>query len=521
MLNFSYTKISSVIAVCLFAIIYSLPNFLGDKSYSFLPKDKVNLGLDLRGGSYLLLEVGFDSYLYDQLDAVKAEVRSKLRSQKVNNKRILYSGGINIKDQAVEFRLNDAGQAEDVKSILREISSDMTVDIDGDTIRLSYVKQAMDEMRKDVIDQSIEIVRRRVDETGTREPDIQRQGENRILLQVPGLNDPENLKKLLGKTAKLGFHLLNNNFPYPDDSKRPVPPDTRRLKAENGEEKYAVKKRVLISGELLNGATSGVSQFGQPVVNIRFNSVGAKKFANITKENIDKPFAILLDNKVLTAPFIRSVILGGTAEISGGFTMQEASDLAILLRAGALPAPLKIIEERTVGPSLGADSILAGKKAIIVGIILVMVLMIIIYGLFGLFSNIALTFNILLIVAVISIFGATLTLPGIAGIVLTMGMAVDANVLIFERIKEEYQLGKSVSSAINNGFSQAFKTIIDSNITTLIAALLLYLYGSGPIKGFAITLSVGILASMFSAILLTRLLVVTWLNWKNPKKLSL
>jgi len=264
-----------------------------------------------------------------------------------------------------------------------------------------------------------------------------------------------------------------------------------------------------------------MNQYGQPVVNIRFNSLGAKKFGDVTKGNVGKPFAIVLDNKVLTAPVIRSVILGGSAEISGSFTTQEASDLSLLLRAGALPAPLNIIEERTVGPSLGADSIEAGKEAIVIAVFLVMIFMVLFYGLFGLFSDIALVMNMFIIMAVISLFGATLTLPGIAGIVLTMGMAVDANVLIFERIREEVKIGKTPFAAIDSGFKQAFKTIIDSNFTTLIAAVLLYIFGSGPVKGFAVTLSVGILASMFSAILLTRLMVVTWLKKKRPNELPI
>jgi len=522
MLNFSYFKISFIVAVCLFAIWFSLPNFVGDRDVGILPDSKVSLGLDLQGGSYLLLEVDFDSYLKERLTTLSRddELRDIFRKEKINGNKILYKDGINVIGDKVVFNLTDPTQAPDVVKLLKKLSNEISVESQGGRVSFGYNDIALEKMLKKVMDQSIEIVRRRVDETGTREPDIQRQGDNRILLQVPGLNDPEKLKELLGKTAKLTFHLLNNDFPYPDNTRGPLPPGTKRHYTEDRTQAFAIKNRVLISGELLSNASTAIDQNGQPVVNIKFNSLGAKKFGDITKKNVGKPFAILLDKDVLTAPVIRSVILGGTAQISGGFTTQEASDLALLLRAGALPTELDVVEERTVGPSLGADSIAAGKKAIAVGIVLVILFMAISYGLFGLFSDIALILNMVLILAVISVFGATLTLPGIAGIVLTMGMAVDANVLIFERIREEVRNGKTPFAAVDNGFQQAFKTIIDSNITTLIAAILLYSFGSGPIKGFAVTLSVGILASMFSAILLTRLMVVTWLKKKRPTQLA-
>ena len=523
MLNFSPFKISFIAITCLLAVFFTVPNFLGEKSsdFAFLPDKKINLGLDLRGGSYLLLEVNFNEYLKEQLDSVRSDIRAAFRGKTIDGKRIRYSGGLNIVGDKIVFSLNDPSIASGVTSLLRkEVSGGVIFEENSGKIEASFDEPALKEMKKNVIEQSIEIVRRRVDETGTREPDIQRQGDDRILLQVPGLDNPEHLKNLLGKTAKMTFHLLNDAFAYPDTSRGALPPGTIRLKDENGTA-YAIKRQVMLSGDLLVNASPGINSYGQPVVNIRFNNLGAKKFGDITKNNVGKPFAIVLDGKVITAPVIRSKILGGTAEISGNFTTQEAQDTALLLRAGALPAPLEIIEERTVGPSLGADSIEAGKKAVIFGVILVMVFMALVYGLFGVFSNLALIMNMIMIVAVISLFGATLTLPGIAGIVLTMGMAVDANVLIFERIKEEIRIGKTPFAAIDNGFRQAFKTIIDSNITTLIAALLLYIFGSGPVKGFAVTLSVGILSSMFSAILLTRLMVVTWLKKKRPSKIPI
>lgn len=522
MLNFSKFKIFAILTVALLSIYFSLPTLLGSKAdnLGFLPDKKVNLGLDLRGGSYLLLEVNFNEYLKEQLESLRGDIRAAFRGKEVNGERIRYSGGINISGQKIVFAMTDMSATDEVRKILKDVSRDITVNVKGNNIEVAFDELAVKTMQKNVLDQSIEIVRRRVDETGTREPDIQRQGDDRILLQVPGLDNPENLKNLLGKTAKMTFHLLNESMPYPDTGRGPVPPGTIRLKSADGTA-YAIKKKVMVSGDLLVNATPGVNQYGQPVVNIRFNSLGAKKFGDITKENVGKPFAIVLDGQVITAPVIRSVILGGTAEISGSFTTQEASDMALLLRAGALPAPLNIVEERTVGPSLGADSIEAGKNAVIIGMVFVMGSMFLAYGLFGVFSNIALLINMSLIIAVISLFGATLTLPGIAGIVLTMGMAVDANVLIFERIREEVGIGKTPFAAIDNGFSQAFRTIFDSNVTTLIAAFLLYIFGSGPVKGFAVTLSVGILASMFSAVLLTRLMVVVWLKEKRPTRIPI
>ena len=523
MLNFSRFKIFTLLAICFLAFWFSLPTFLGDKAnkFSILPNSKVNLGLDLSGGSYLLLEVDVNLYEKEQLDNLRSDIRDIFRGEKIANKRINYSGTIDIIANKVTFTLLDDSISDGVVKLIKSMSNDLIIERDDKTIFVSYSDAALKKMQKSVMDQSVEIVRRRVDEMGTREPDIQLQGENRILLQVPGLSDPEYLKELLGKTAKLTFHLLDDAFLLTDSSNRQLPPDTGRYKSMDGTKTYAIKKRVLISGDSLINAAPGVDQYGRAVVNIRFDNIGTKKFADITKANVGKPFAIILDGKVVTAPNIKQAILGGSAEISGDFTMQEANDIAILLRAGALPAPLDVVEERTVGPSLGADSIKSGKVSAILGLILVIGFMIASYRLFGLFSGVALIINMMIIIAVIALFGATLTLPGIAGIVLTMGMAVDGNVLIFERIKEEIKLGMSPYSAVENGFKQAFRTILDSNITTLIAALLLYIFGSGPIKGFAVTLSVGILSSMFSSILITRMMVVSWLKAYKPSKIVL
>jgi preprotein translocase subunit SecD len=523
MLNFSKFQISWILAVCLVAIYFSLPTLFGKEKgeMNYLPDSKVNLGLDLRGGSYLLLEVNFDAYIAEQLDNLRGDIRNAFRDKKVNGQRIGYTGGINITGDKITFTLTDAAIASDIKDIMRGISRELSVNINGASVEVGYDDMALKNMHKNIMDQSIEIVRRRVDETGTREPDIQRQGENRILLQVPGLDNPEYLKQLLGKTAKLTFHLLDETLPFPDTTKGAVPPGTERLKSEDGTHSYAIKSKIMLSGDLLANANAGISSNSQPVVNIHFNNLGSKKFADITKDNVGKPFAIVLDNKVITAPVIRSVILGGTAEISGSFTIKEANDLALLLRAGALPAPLNIVEERSVGPSLGADSITAGKNAITLGLVFVTCFMALFYGLFGLFADVALVVNMFMVLAVMSLFGATLTLPGIAGLVLTMGMSVDANVLIFERIREEIRLGRSAFASIEHGFRQAFGTIFDSHVTTLSAALILYIFGVGPVKGFAVTLSVGILTSLFSAVLLTRMMVVVWLKKVRPKTIPI
>jgi len=521
MLKFPLYKIILIFIVCFASIYFSLPTLIGgDSKIPFLPEKKINLGLDLQGGSYLLLEVNFKQYMNEQVDNLRNDIRSDFRTKLVKGERIQYSRGLQTKENKVFFTLVNPQIADDVVAAIKEISHDLDVSVKGAEISVGYSGSYLKKMQSTLLEQSVEIVRRRVDETGTREPDIQRQGENRILLQVPGLSDPEHLKGLLGRTAKLTFHLLDNTMPYPDTGRTPVPPGTTRYPSDKGTEYFAIKNQVMLSGDLLADANAGFSTNGQPVVNLRFNNLGAKKFGDITRDNVGKPFAIVLDNKVLTAPVIRSIILGGSAEISGSFTTKEASDLALLLRAGALPAPLDVVEERTVGPSLGADSVASGKKAIIFGTAFVMLFMVVVYKLFGLFANIALITNMLIITAVMSILGATLTMPGIAGIVLTIGMAVDANVLIFERIREELRTGRSVLSAVDNGFKHAFATIFDAHITTLLATLFLYNFGSGSIKGFAITLAIGIAASLFSAILVCKMLIVFWLKKTKPKTLS-
>src|SRR6185503_4094402 len=383
------------------------------------------------------------------------------------------------------------------------------------------------EMRQQVVNQSIEVVRRRIDQLGTREPTIERQGEDRIVVQVPGLSDPQRLIDLLGKTAKMTFQPVDETA-NPDQAVKGIVPIGDELLYEDSDRKgvpptpYVIEKRVIVGGERLTDATGTFSQqSGGAIVDIKFDSVGGREFGDFTRQNVGRRFAIVLDNKVISAPVIKDAILGGSGYIEGNFTIQSASDLAALLRAGALPAPLKVVEQRTVGAELGADSIKAGKYSAIGGLLLVALFMILRYGLFGLFADIALTLNVVLLFAALTLFGATLTLPGIAGIVLTMGMAVDANVLIYERIREEQRNGRSMLASIDTGFRRAMATIIDAHMTHLIASLILFQLGSGPVRGFAVTLGVGIITSFFTAVMVTRLIVILWLNIRRPRTLTI
>ena len=369
--------------------------------------------------------------------------------------------------------------------------------------------------------QSIEIIRRRIDGLGVTEPSIQRQGNNRILLEVPGMDDPQRLKDLLGQTAKLNFRMVDTSISINEAKQTRIPSRAEILSDANGFE-YLVMKKVLVSGERLVDAQASFDQAtNAPIVNFRFDSLGGKYFAKATSENVGKPFAIILDNEVISAPVIRTPILGGSGQIEGGFTVEEANNLSILLRAGALPAPLEILEEKTIGPGLGKDSIDSGTSAAIIGLICVLIFIILSYGRFGFYANFALILNIIFIVGILSLLQATLTLPGIAGIVLTIGMAVDANVIIFERIRDEINNEKKPISAVESGYSKSFGTILDANITTLIASLVLFFLGTGPVKGFAVTLSIGIITSVFTAFVITRLLIAMWILKKRPEELSL
>jgi preprotein translocase subunit SecD len=527
MVYFARWKIILIAVVCSFGVVFAIPNFLSrdlaESLPDWLPHKQISLGLDLQGGSHLLLEVEVDAVLKERLESLVDSVRVDLRKA-----RIRYQG-LGKEGLAVKVTIKDKAQAQEAFDLIRKLDAGTDPVLEeGGRILLTLTEQTIKERRNSAVDQSIEIVRRRIDETGVREPTIQRQGTDRILVQLPGLDDPERVKRLLGKTAKMTFHLADEKHTVSEAMAGRIPPGSMLLpdasdRGRDGRARmHLLRKRVMVSGDALVNAQPGSdSRNGEPVVNFRFDAAGGKRFGDATRANVNKIFAIVLDGKVISAPVIREAIMGGSGQISGNFTFQSAQDLALLLRAGALPAPLTILEERTVGPGLGADSIAAGKVASILGMILVIAFMVVAYGRFGIMADVALLANMILIGASLSLLQATLTLPGIAGIVLTIGMAVDANVLVFERIREELRIGRTPISAVDAGYSRAITTIIDANVTTLIAAVLLYQFGSGPVRGFAVTLAIGIVTSMFTAIMLTRLLVVTWLRRTKPDTLSL
>jgi preprotein translocase subunit SecD len=523
MLYFANWKILLICGVCALGVLFSLPNLFTPAQLAWIPNNiphkQVNLGLDLRGGSYLLLEVDVAAAQTEQLNSVIDNVRNALLDAKIG-----YTG-LNVENNAIVFTIRDQDRIDDARNALAKIDPSLTVDIGPDGAgKMQFSAQATEQRRQQAVDQSIEIIRRRIDETGTKEPTIQRQGADRILVELPGVGDPEHVKELLGKTAKLTFQLVDQSM-SPEEAKRGrMPLGDEVLPAQTNRpgqaQSYLVKRRVMVGGDTLVDAQA-TFQNNEPVVSFRFDTAGARRFGDATRDNVGKPFAIVLDNKVISAPVIKEAILGGSGIISGSFTVQSASDLALLLRAGALPAPITILEERSVGPDLGADSIHDGALSCIVGVVLVVIFMFLFYGLFGLFADIALLFNLCLMLGTLSLLGATLTLPGIAGIALTLGMAVDANVLIYERIREEMRSGRTMLSSLEAGFTRAFGTILDSHVTTLVAGILLYWLGSGPIKGFAVTLSIGVLTSLFSAILVTRLQIVSWLRRWKPREIPL
>ena len=525
MLFFTRWKAAAILLTALVVCLCAVPNFFSEDVIRHWPswaQRHIVLGLDLQGGSHLLLEVDSAAVRKEQLQAINDDVLRVLRQA-----RIPFTGRA-IRGNGVEVRITRDTDLETALAKLRELSQPLsgfagstgqrtiTVNESGGVITLIPTDPAITERVRQAVDQSIQIIERRVNELGLVEPTIQREGTDRILVQVPGLQDPSRLKEILGKTAKLDFRMVDVSM-TPEQAEQSRPADSEILPGERGE-KYLIEKRVLVSGADLVDAQPGFDQrTNEPVVNFRFNSAGARKFAEVTQANVGKPFAIILDNKVISAPVIREPILGGSGQISGNFTVQSANDLAILLRAGALPAPLTIIEERTVGPGLGQDSINAGERAAYVGAALVLIFMFATYGLFGLFANIAVAINVAMIFGVLSLLGATLTLPGIAGIVLTVGIAVDSNVLIYERIREEVRAGRSAINAIDAGFSRALATILDSNITTFIAAAVLFYIGTGPVRGFAVTLGIGIITTLFTAFTLTRLIVAYWVRMWRPR----
>ena len=494
--------------------------------YSFPLKDKIKLGLDLRGGVHLALEVEADKAVSSAVKKYASEIRELM-----NKKEIDYDS-VASRDSTLIIKLFDDKALSAAKDIMAEYAIFQAQGWNKDTRELAFSlkEAAITEIEGNAIDQALETIRSRIDQFGVAEPSIQREGNNRIIVQLPGIEDPERAMKLIGKTAMLEFKLVDEEHDIQEAREGKIPPGSeilyeKKVDKETGEitkTPYLLKKEALLTGDFLTDAHISIdTQYNEPYVSISFNKAGSKIFARITEQNVGKRLAIILDNNVYSDPVIREKIPSGKAQITGNFTEEEARDLAIVLRAGALPAPIKVQENRTVGPSLGQDSISKGFKSVIIGGLLVVVFMVVYYRVSGLVANIALLLNIILLGGVLAYFRATLTLPGIAGIILTIGMAVDANILIFERIREELRQGRPARVAIENGFAKAFLTILDANLTTIIAAIILFQYGTGPVKGFAITLTIGILASMFTAIFVCRVIFDLRLARKGMKRLSI
>ncbi|MBS9476166.1 protein translocase subunit SecD [Ancylobacter radicis] len=532
MLYFSKWKALAIAVFSGIICLMILPSVLPPATYDSLPsvlQRKIVLGLDLQGGSYIVLQVEAGDLRKARLEHLRDDARRVLRDAKVG-----YSG-LAIQGDSVQVRVREGQDADAALTQLRTLAMplggalastgqlDTDVSRSGDVITLTPTAAGIQSRTIQAVSQSIEIIRKRIDQLGTTEPSIQRQGSDRIQVQVPGLQDPSRLKALLGQTAQLTFRLVDTTMSAQQALQGRPPAGTDVLYSEDQPPvPYLIEQRVLVAGEdLVDAQPSFDPTTREPVVTFRFNTNGARRFAEATQANVGRPFAIILDNKVISAPVIREPILGGSGQISGNFSVQQANDLSILLRAGALPVPLQVVEERTVGPGLGADSIRAGIIASLVGAGAVALFMVATYGLFGVIAVIAVAINVGMIFGVLAMLGATLTLPGIAGVVLTVGIAVDSNVLIYERIREEARAGRSAISAIDAGFTRALATILDSNITTFIAAAVLFYIGSGPVRGFAITFGIGIMTTVFTAFTLTRLMVAMWVRWRRPQRVPI
>ena len=513
MLYFSKLRIVSILLISLFFIILASSNLFKFKS-SLLDK-KINLGLDLQGGSYLLLEIDNTPVIEQKLQNLTTTLRNyfkdkniKIKNLKLLDQKISFSVDKNYKQTILDEFNNQESDFNPYYPRFKSHQLDLIEE--NDIFFVSYSDQGLIKLKTSSQDQALEIVRRRIDEIGTNEPNILKRGNDRILVELPGLDDPMRIKSLLGKTANLTFRFVTNNQ---EDSF-----GTEKLKYEDNSDEAIVSKRIILSGDnLLDAQPRMNNQNNETVVSFTLDRVGAKRFGKATSTGIGKQLAIVLDGKIISAPVIRDTIASGSGQISGGFTFQSATDLALLLRSGALPAPLNIIEERTVGPDLGQDSINAGMIALAIGFLLVILFIFIKYKIFGLITNITLIINLFLLIGILTIFEATLTLPGIAGIILTVGMAVDANVLIFERIKEELKNEKNNLIAFDSGYTKSRTAILDANITTLLAAIILFFMGSGPIKGFSLTLGIGIFTTLFSVYFIARLLTVLYVS-KNKEK---
>jgi len=513
MIYFSRLKIALIAAACLLGALLCLPNFLPQPA-AWLPWPQVRLGLDLRGGSYLLLEVDMATVVKERLDSLADSARTTLRG-KVQN----LPPTVQPAQNRVLVRIGNPAQVEDAASLLRSASTsggaaEYDVTTEPGAVAITLSPAVLRDRAERAIAQSIEIVRRRIDTTGVLDPVITKQGDNRIVVQLPGVEDPNRVKELIGRTARMTFRLLDETANLTGTP----PPGVDFLPVDKQPGvKEPVRRRVEVDGASLTSATAEQDQQnGGWKIFFTFDSVGTRRFADVSSANIGHRFAVVLDDKVISAPVIRSAILAGKGEISGSFTQKDARDLANLLSAGALPAPLAVIEERSVGPELGADSIFRGAVALGVGLLLVMIYMAVFYGLFGWFANAALLVNLLLQIAILSLLGATLTLPGMAGILLTLGVAVDANILINERIREEVRNGRTPINALETGFRRAYGTIIDSNATAFLAHVMLFVFGSGPVRGFAVTITVGIVTTLFTATVVARLLMVRWFVSRRP-----
>ncbi len=513
------------LAASLIAFMICLPSMIGAQNRaalasvmpSWLQPESIVLGLDLQGGAHLLYEVDRADVIRSMVGNLRDDLRRLLREEKVG-----ISGGIGINARGVQVRIPEASDRARIMSKLATLvplsaagGSGLDISDAGDgLLKLTITDAAIDNKVKRAVEQTIEVLNRRVNGLGTTEPNIQRQGNDRVLVEVPGLQDTNRLKEIVGTTAKLEFRLVGDPGANPGD--------VDMLEQTDQPGKLPVEKQVMVQGEDLTDATPGFdSRNGEPVVNFRFNIRGGQQFGQVTSANVGRPFAIVLDNKVISAPRILGPITGGSGQISGRFSVEQANNLAILLRAGALPAKLTIVEERTVGPGLGQDLIEAGKKAAYVAAALVVSYMLLTYGTFGVFANIALLIHISMIFAALVLLRATLTLPGIAGIVLTIGMAVDSNVLIYERIREESHAGRSIISALDAGFNRAFATIVDSNVTMFVVAAILYFLGAGPVRGFAVSLALGILTTIVTAVTMTRMMIALWYRYARPTKLPI
>jgi preprotein translocase subunit SecD len=526
-------RIAITAVVCLAALYFLIPTFFSNLPSpldKYVPKEKIHLGLDLQGGMHLLMEIDTDKALEAMMERHSNDLKESLMNNKVRFRNVEKAQGATI-----SLELTDAAGKNELEKVLKEQFPDLEISSSaprdsGQLVTLKFNNKRAIDLKKLTIEHSLETIRNRVDQFGVAEPEIIQEGENRILIQLPGVKDPERAKNLIGKMALLEFKIVDEENSLDEALRGNIPEGsiiaygTRgdQSSGERGKVAYLLKNKTLLTGASLETAKVQISdRFGEPHVSIKFNSQGATDFDRITNENVRKRMAIVLDGVVHSAPVIQERISGGQAQITGNFTMDEARDLAIVLRAGALPAPVNILEERTVGPSLGSDSIRQGVLATIIGSLLVILFMIIYYRLSGAVADIALVINIILILAVLAAFRATLTLPGIAGMLLTVGVAVDANILIFERIREELRTGKTARLALDTGYDRAFITIIDTHITGIISALVLMFFGTGPIKGFAVTTIIGLLASLFTAIFITRVIFdyVTW-NF-NVKKLSI